>query len=194
MIAWANVVALAAFTVLAVGLYVRSVRPAALERGIGPSAWRRCGRLRTVAGVCMMLCMACCVLYVFYPLPLGLPARLPWPRRFSTITAAMLAVPATYLVGRGMCDAGREALTPQREGAMYGGIYRRIRHPQAWEVLYWFVLALLLHSPFVFLYALVWLPLEYWMVMAEERDLVLRFGQAYEDYRRRTGAFWPRSS
>jgi len=30
------------------------------------------------------------------------------------------------------------------------------------------------------------------MVMAEERDLVIRFGQAYEDYRQRTGAFLPR--
>jgi protein-S-isoprenylcysteine O-methyltransferase Ste14 len=36
------------------------------------------------------------------------------------------------------------------------------------------------------------LLVEYVMVMAEERDLVIRFGQAYVDYRRRTGAFLPR--
>jgi len=30
------------------------------------------------------------------------------------------------------------------------------------------------------------------MVMPEERDLVIRLGQAYEDYRRRTPAFIPR--
>ena len=30
------------------------------------------------------------------------------------------------------------------------------------------------------------------MLMAEERDLVIRLGQAYEDYRRRTPAFIPR--
>jgi protein-S-isoprenylcysteine O-methyltransferase Ste14 len=42
------------------------------------------------------------------------------------------------------------------------------------------------------LYSFVWLGVEYVMVMAEERDLVIRFGQAYEDYRQRTGAFLPR--
>jgi len=42
------------------------------------------------------------------------------------------------------------------------------------------------------LYSFLWLAVEYAMVMAEERDLVIRFGQEYEDYRRRTGAFWPR--
>jgi len=42
------------------------------------------------------------------------------------------------------------------------------------------------------LLSILWLPAEYAMVMAEERDLVIRLGQAYEDYRRRTPGFIPR--
>jgi protein-S-isoprenylcysteine O-methyltransferase Ste14 len=56
----------------------------------------------------------------------------------------------------------------------------------------WFTFAFLLHSPLLVLLSVLWLPAEYAMVMAEERDLVIRFGQAYEDYRRRTPAFIPR--
>jgi protein-S-isoprenylcysteine O-methyltransferase Ste14 len=58
--------------------------------------------------------------------------------------------------------------------------------------LLWFTVAFHLNSPFLVLYSFLWLLVEYIMVMAEERDLVIRFGQAYVDYRRRTGAFFPR--
>jgi protein-S-isoprenylcysteine O-methyltransferase Ste14 len=75
---------------------------------------------------------------------------------------------------------------------MYSGIYERVRHPQAWEVMIWFVLAFLLHSPFLVLYSILWLPLEYIMVMSEEKDLILRFGSTYQEYRKRTPAFFPK--
>jgi protein-S-isoprenylcysteine O-methyltransferase Ste14 len=53
-------------------------------------------------------------------------------------------------------------------------------------------MALLLHSPFLALYSLVWIPIFGIMVWAEERDLVLRYGKAYEEYRERTGALFPK--
>jgi protein-S-isoprenylcysteine O-methyltransferase Ste14 len=104
----------------------------------------------------------------------------------------VIAVPAGYLLGRGVLDAGKEALVPQKEQQLYGGIYERVRHPQAWEALLWFTIAFWLHSPFLVLYSFAWLVVEYVMVMAEERDLVIRFGRAYEEYCQRTPAFLPK--
>ncbi len=191
MIAWLNVVCLVAVTILTALFYVKSAGPAALEQRIGPAAYARCGRYRAVSAVFMFVGMANYVVYYFYPLPLPLPEEFPWSHWISAVAGTALALPAVYLVLRGMRDAGKETLVPQKEQTLYGGIYERVRHPQAWEAVLWFTFALWLHSPFLVLYSFVWLAVEYLMVMAEERDLVLRFGRAYLDYRQRTPAFLP---
>lgn len=194
MIAWLNIVCLVAATILTALFYVKSAGPAALEQRIGPAAYARCGRYRAVSMVFMFLGMANYVVYYFYPLPLPLPKEFPWSHWISAVAGTALALPAVYLMMRGMRDAGKEALVPQKEQTLYGGIYERVRHPQAWEAVLWFTFALWLHSPFLVLYSFVWLAVEYLMVMAEERDLGLRFGRAYLDYRQRTPAFLPRRS
>lgn len=194
MIAWLNAICLVLVTGLTLVFYVKSAGPAALEQKIGPAAYTRCGRYRAVAMVCMFVGMANYVVYYFYPLPLPVPAAFPWPWWISAAIGVVIAVPASYLLWRGMRDAGKEALVPQQEQELYGGIYEQVRHPQAWEALLWFTVAFWLHSPFLVLYSFVWLAVEYGMVMAEERDLVLRFGQAYVEYRQRTPAFLPRRS
>lgn len=191
-IAWLNLGLLVGAMALTLLFYVLSVRPAALEQRIGPGAYRRCARYRLVAGAMMGLETVAYVIYFFYPLPLPLPRAFPWPWWVSAVIAAAIALPAGYLVVRGMLDAGEEAMVPKKEHTLYGGIYRRVRHPQAWEGALWLTIAFLLHSPFLVLFSLLWLPVEYAMVMAEEPDLVRRYGQAYEAYRRRTPAFLPR--
>ena len=59
--------------------------------------------------------------------------------------------------------------------------------------LFW-VIAFLCHSPFLVLYSFIWIPVFYWMCMAEERDLVLRYGQPFIKYQQRTGMFLPKRS
>jgi len=194
MIARLNVLCLVVATVLTAVFYVRSVGPAALEQRIGPSAYGRCGRYRAVAMVCMFVGMGNYIVYYFYPMPTPLPVAFPWPWWVSAVFGSVIAVPSGFLLWRGVHDAGKEALAPQQEQQLYGGIYKRIRHPQAWEALLWFTLAFWLHSPFLVLYSFVWSVVEYLMVMAEERDLVIRFGQPYVDYRQRTGVFLPKRS
>lgn len=191
-VAWLNLALLVAAMVLTLVFYVLSVRPAALAQKIGPGAYRRCARYRLVAGVMMGLGMAGYVLYFFFPLPIPLPRTFPWPWWVSALTGVAIALPAGYMLGRGMADAGEETMVPKEDHSLYGGIYERVRHPQAWEALLWLTMATLLHSPFLALFSLLWLPVEYLMVMAEEKDLVLRYGQAYEAYRQRTPAFLPR--
>ncbi len=192
MIAWLNLVLLVAAMVLTLLFYVLSVRPAALARKIGPEAYRRCTRYRLFSGLMMGIETAAYVTYFFYPLPIPLPRTFPWPWWLSTLVATVIAIPAGYLVVRGMKDAGEETMIPKEEHTLYGGIYEKVRHPQAWEAALWFTIAFLLHSPFLVLFSLLWLPVEYLMVMSEEPDLVLRYGQAYEAYRQRTPAFLPR--
>ncbi|MFW9816291.1 MAG: methyltransferase family protein, partial [Candidatus Thorarchaeota archaeon] len=73
------------------------------------------------------------------------------------------------------------------------GIYNKIRHPQSLgEVWVGHILALILNRTFLFLFAFVWFPVFYYMVVVEERDLVLRYGKAYEEYRERVGMFFPK--
>jgi methanethiol S-methyltransferase len=86
---------------------------------------------------------------------------------------------------RGVKDAGEETMKPKRDHEMYVGIYERIRHPQALgEFPLWWVIAFLVHSPFLVLF-----PVRYYFCVAEERDLIIRYGAPYEEYRDRVG-FW----
>ena len=192
MIAWANFAVLIVSGVLLTVFYVRSVGPAVLEQKIGPSAYAKCARYRRISAVFMFVAAGNYVIYYFYPLPVPLPRTFPWPWWVSAVGALVIAIPAGYLMWRGVKDAGAETMTPKKEHTLYGGIYERIRHPQAaGEVFYWWVIAFLLHSPFLALLSFAWLPVWWLLCWAEERDLVLRYGAAYEAYRQRTGAFIP---
>lgn len=87
----------------------------------------------------------------------------------------------------GINDAGEETI-PQAEHAMYSGIYTQIHHPQAVGKLpLWWVIAFLAHSPFLVLLSFVYLPLWDYICGAEERDLLIRFGDTYAEYRNKTG-------
>jgi protein-S-isoprenylcysteine O-methyltransferase Ste14 len=92
-----------------------------------------------------------------------------------------------------MKDAGEETMLVRKEHTLYGGIYQKIRHPQAaGEVWYWWVFAFLCNSPFLVIYSVIWLPLFHWMSIAEERDLLIRYGDRYEAYMENTGMYFPK--
>lgn len=193
MIAWLNFVGSIVSSVLFTAFYVMSVRPAALDREIGPSAYARSARYRLVASALMLVAAVSFVAYRWYPLPLPIPETFPWSWWVSAAIAVVITVPSAVLMAWGIRDAGEETMTPKPEHTLYGGIYEHIRHPQAaGEVLIWWVIAFLLHSPFLVLFSFVYLPVWVHFCIAEERDLVLRYGEEYEAYRARTGFWWPR--
>jgi protein-S-isoprenylcysteine O-methyltransferase Ste14 len=173
--------------------YVLSVSPATREKLIGPVAYARCGRERIIAGLFEGVTVINYVVYLFYPLETPLPERFPWPWWVSAILAAAIGIPSVTLMLIGLRDAGEEALRPKREHTLYGGIYAKIRHPQAvGEAFCWLVIALLLNSPFLTLFSLIYFPIFLLLCFAEEQDLVWRYGAAYTDYYKSTGAFWPK--
>lgn len=194
MIEWLNFIILLVLSLLlSMVLYVKSVGPAALEQKIGEGAYEKCAQYRQVSGFFLFIGMIGYVVYFFYPLPVPLPIVFPIPYILTASIAILILIPCGYLMYRGGKDAGEETATPKKEHTLYGGIYDTIRHPQMLgEVWTGLVFALLLNSPFLVLYSFVYIPFFYWAAIAEERDLVIRYGQPYIDYRNRTGMFIPR--
>ena len=193
MIAWINFIVLVIATFLTGYLYIKSVQPVALSQRIGEAAWKKCERYRLISIIFMTITVINYIIYYFYPLPVPLPRYFPWPWPVSIVIALIILIPAFYLLYRGSKDAGEETLKPSPEHEMYGGIYEKMRHPQAiGESVTWLGGAFLLNSPFLALYSLVWLPIYYLMCRAEEKDLILRFGQDYVEYKQRVGFFFPK--
>lgn len=194
MIAWINFITLIVGGGLMTALYLLSVRPAALEKKIGAKAYQRCGRYRMMTTIFMFTIMANYIVYHWHPLPIDpFPPVFPWPYWISVIIAVVIAIPSLYLEIRSTMDAKEEALLPDKSHTMYKGIYEKIRHPMALgEVPLWWVIAFLVNSPFLVVFSFVWIPVWYWWCVAEEKDLVLRYGEEYEAYRQQTGMFLPK--
>ena len=193
MIAWVNFGVLVAASVLFTVYYVKSVQPVALEAKIVPQAYRRCAVYRAVSSIFMMVAAANYIAYYWFPLPLPLAQTFPWSWRVSACIAVLIAIPSLILMLRGVKDAGAETMAPKPEHTMYGGIYNHIRHPQAvGELPLWWVFAFLAHSPFLALFSFLYVPVWYYFCVAEERDLLIRDGAAYEEYRKNTGFWIPR--
>lgn len=193
MIAWINFAVLILASLLFLYFYMLSASPATREKVLGSSAYARCGRDRIVASVFELIIVINYVIYYFYPLPTPLPEKFPWAWWVSALIAVVIAVPSTALMLIGVRDAGEETLRPKKEHTMYSGIYTKLRHPQAvGEVFLWWVIAFLLHSPFLALFSFIYIPIFIMMSLAEEQDLLWRYGDAYAEYCKRTGAFWPK--
>jgi len=194
VVPWLNAGLLIVSTALTFGFYVASAGPAGLAQRIGTeAAYRRCTVYRILSGVFMTVAGVSYVLYAFHPLPWSFPEHFPWPYWVSALIAVVIGIPSGIVWVRGMRDAGEESMVMKASHTMYSGIYRRIRHPQAaGEVWYWWVFAFFCHSPFLAIYSLVWLPLFHLMSRAEERDLLIRYGEEYRTYMARTGMYLPR--
>jgi protein-S-isoprenylcysteine O-methyltransferase Ste14 len=192
MIEWINFFTLIVSSVFFLYFYVKSVSPASMERKGIPDAYERCTGYRLLSGIFLGIISINYVLSVYYPLPF-FPQYFPWNPWISRVAAFLILIPAGYVFLKGMKDAGEETILVKKEHELYGGIYTKIRHPQALgEVGLWWVIALLLNSPFLTFYSVMWIPFCYLMCRAEEKDLLIRYGDAYGKYMEKTGVILPR--
>ncbi len=175
-------------------LYLKSVNIASLEEKIGKKAYQKCGRYRMVASIFEMIVIINYILYFFYSITtLGIPETFPWEWGFSILIAILIAIPSGSIMIKGLLDAGKAAMVPQKDQELYKGIYTKVRHPQAaGELPLWWSMSLILNSPFLALYSFVFIPIFYIMVRAEEKDLLIRFGESYKEYMKKTGVFFPK--
>jgi len=195
LIPWINFGVMVLSSVLMFIFYLMSSRPAQLEKKIGEVAYQRCGRYRVIASIFEMIVIGTYVVYSYYPLPLSLPENFPWQYWISVALALIIGLPAGYIMLRGVLDAGEEAMIPKKKGRLFGGIYKKIRHPQALgELPLWWSLSLLLNSPFLALYSIIWIPIFIAMVLYEEKDLEIRFGKKYLTYKEDTGFLIPKKT
>lgn len=173
--------------------YVKSAGPAALEKKIGKKAYHICTCYRIISSLFMSIAFANYIVYYFYPLPVPLPRTFPWSWWWSAAIAGIIAVLGGYIWVKGMKDAGEETMITKKEHTLYTGIYTKIRHPQAiGEITYWWVIAFVLHSPFLAVLSFVWIPVFYIMCVAEEKDLIIRYGEVYLKYKQNTGFLIPK--
>jgi len=176
-------------------LYILSVGPAQLEKKIGEKSYKVCALLRKISFIGMGLCMISEILYFFFPYNIGLPERIingtiGWI--ISVTIGLLLGIFATVIIKK-VSKVAKDSFSPDKTNEMFGGIYEKIRHPQAVaDVAYWFSLAFILNSLFLLLIAIIWIPLNIIIMLSEEKDLKVRFGSEYVEYMKRTGRFLPR--
>jgi len=193
MLNWINLILLILSTVLMAFFYIKSVYPATLAQKIGLKAYARCAYYRIIASIFELITFINYLIYFFLPIPIIMPHFFLWCYSISIITGIIILIPSLYIMLKGVKDAGREALFPDKEHILYSGIYLKLRHPQALgEAFIWWAFALVLNSPFLFLYSIVWFPIFYWFCRAEEKDLIIRYGEPYMEYRKQTGMFFPK--
>lgn len=175
MIAWINVVVLIVATLLVLYLEVKSAVPVALEKKIGAIAHARCTGYRVLASLLMTLAGINYVIYAIYPLPLPLPQIFPWSWWVSAAIATLFAILAGYLWWREMDEAGEETFSPDKTCRVYKDIYEKNQHLQlASELPFWWMIAFLLHSPFLVLFSLLWVPIFEIAFWLEKQDLLIR--------------------
>ncbi len=135
------------------------------------------------------------MLYKAFPAFKFIPAEFLWNRWFSLAAAAIIGLPATVIWIRGMIDAGPENIAVKNRRAAARGIYQKIRHPQALgKMALPLVAALILNSPFLVIFSLLWIPAFYLLCRIEEKGLELQLGEEYRQYKGATGFFVPRKA
>lgn len=174
--------------------YILSVGPARLEKKIGSKSYKICSILRKIAFAGLFLHIAAEIMYFIKPIDIGLPKRIipgvtGWV--YSIIIGILITLWASWII-KLVSKVATDSFTPDKNNQMFGGLYEKIRHPQAVaDVAYFFGIAFLLNSLFLLIIAAIWILMNYLIVIAEESDLKIRFGQSYSDYMDRTNRFVP---
>ncbi len=194
MEAWMNIIVMILSALVGTHFYIKSVRPATLEKKVGPISYDRCSRYRYIGSWFLSITVLNYFIYVSYPLPIDLPEHFSVKRWVTLLISLCIAIPGIYIFIKGRKDAGRESMvTKKYQKLIVGGIYEKVRHPQSiGEVSLWFVLAFFLNSPFLVLVSLAWIPIYFIWCIAEEKDLTVRFGDEYLEYKRNTGFIFPK--
>jgi protein-S-isoprenylcysteine O-methyltransferase Ste14 len=176
-------------------VYLISLQPKKREVEVGPRAWKQSKNLRTVGFFCEALGMSNIILWMWIPIPIldWKITQNPW---IALSIALILGIPCLIIMSIGVMQAGKESWEPHRETILDQGLYHYIRHPQAiTEFPLFAIIAFGVNSWFLFsiltLYAAIFLPI---MKTVEEKDLILRFGDDYKTYQKKTGAFFPKRS
>jgi protein-S-isoprenylcysteine O-methyltransferase Ste14 len=193
LIPWINFIIFNVCAVVMTYLYILSVQPVTREEKHGEKAWKEAMLYRNIGGILEFIMIANVILWIWYPIP-----ALSWlihPNIFvGIIIGICIMVPCVIILMKGIFDAGKETLKPSKETTMYRGIYQYIRHPQTvGEFPLFIAITFMINSIFLVLWSTAFILLIIPIIMHyEEMDLAKRFGEPYLEYKRNTGAFFPK--
>ncbi|MFX0098618.1 MAG: methyltransferase family protein [Candidatus Hodarchaeota archaeon] len=193
MIPWLNFSCLLASYGLFGATYLVSVQPLRLEAKFKEKTWNVCKGFRMLSSVFMFGWIITTLLWIWFPIS-GLTLHLVPELWMGIVVGAIISTPLVAIMVKGERDAGKETLVPSPDTGLFGGIYKHVRHPQTLgEFGLLITFNFFVNSAFLLIVAaifvVIYTPI---MIHYEEKDLVLRFGEKYEDYKLRTGALFPR--
>jgi len=150
-------------------------------------------KLRILASIFEIIIVITQILWIWFPLPL-INWKVNLNYVFGLIIGILISIPCLAILLKGVRDAGSETLQPSKDTEIYGGIYNYIRHPQSLgEFPLFIAIAFMVNSWFLVhlmaIYIIVYVPI---MIYYEEQDLIRKYGEKYQEYQKRTGAFFPK--
>ncbi|MFX1501256.1 MAG: methyltransferase family protein [Promethearchaeota archaeon] len=174
--------------------YTLSIQPIKRSEKYGEKAWEDCKKLRTLGGFFELVSIINLIIWIWFPLPVVDTWIINSNIWVGILIAICILIPCLIIMVLGVKAAGTETLSPSKETEMYGGIYKYIRHPQSLGEFPLFVaLSFALNSWFLVIisaaFIILYTPI---MIHYEEKDLILRFGDKYKDYQKKTGALFPK--
>lgn len=176
-------------------LYIYSSMPETLSRKKGVSAYEKCKKYRSLAS--LPLCFGFLYYFCYNQEMLQIEFE-PWlpiyfPRPFMPFVSWAIAlaflVPGLFFFLKGRKQLGIESDNPKQYHRIVDtGVYKYIRHPQLLgEICFWYFISFFWASPLLVLTTtFFWLPCYLLWCYFEEKDLVLRLGKEYIDYKKRT--------
>lgn len=184
---------IASFFVLAY-FYTLSIQPVKRSEIHGDKAWKQCKKYRSIGGLGEFISIINLVLWIWFPLPIVSDWIISSNIWVGIFIGICILIPCVIILIKGVKDAGSETLAPSKDTEMYGGIYTYIRHPQTLGEFPTFVaVSFIFNSWFLVLISslliIIYTPI---MIYYEEKDLTRRYGQKYIDYKKHTGALFPK--
>ena len=200
MAAWINFSILLLSILLFSMTYLKSLRVSKTREKFGKEAYIYCTQYRLTSAIFMIFILICYVVCCKYPLQIDLPYFLsaetfPWRRQITMWIFLAILVPFMFVFINTM-KAGGEALmfvSPNSEIFLWGP-YRWVRHPGFLvEIAFWIAFSLLLDSPFLFAFSMLWIPIYVFIALEEEKELIKEHGETYINYKKHVGFFIPKS-
>lgn len=174
-------------------LSIISVMPVFLSKKYREKSWRICFYLRVVMSIFVFFMIVNMILWIWFPISLysWKIHRLIW---VSGMIGVLIAIPCFIILYFALRDGGEEHIKPKKDQGLFGGIYNYIRHPGLiGEMLIYIAIGFFVNSLLLVIWAILFVLLYSPIYIAiEEKDLIRRFGNKYIEYRKRTGALFPK--
>lgn len=168
MIAWINLVCLIIATILSLYFYVKTAETGIVGTKNAAIESLKLTQYQTFAELLMALVGINYVVYFLYPIPLSIPQTFPWSWWVSATIAMAIGLLSSYYWWR--------SLSEQPDPAEIWVDHQQIKESQLFSYFtFWLCLGFLLHSPFLLLFSLTWIPiyllLNWWENQAEKNHI-----------------------